>query len=87
MENMLVGVFDSEAQARDASLALEKLAEADTIGLNAGAIVTKSAGGAITVSGAHRPVFSRSEGWCSAARSPTWRTRSTRRKSPRSSGG
>ncbi len=55
MENVLAGVFDSEAQARAASVALERLAEADTIGLNAGAIVTKSAGGAITVSGAHRP--------------------------------
>ncbi len=55
METMLVAVFESEAKARDASRALEALAEADTIRLNAGAIVTKGAGGAITVSGAHRP--------------------------------
>ena len=52
---MLVAVFDSESQARNAWQALEGLGEADAIGLNAGAIVTKSAGGAITVSGVHHP--------------------------------
>ncbi len=55
MENVLVAVFDSESLARDASRALEALSDANTIGLNAGAIITKSAGGAITVSGAHGP--------------------------------
>ena len=52
---MLVVVFDSEAQAQEAARALSALSEADTIGVNAGAIVTKSSGGAITVSGSHRP--------------------------------
>jgi uncharacterized membrane protein len=56
MENILVAVFNSEAQAGEAWHVLESLAEANTIGLNAGAIVTKSAGGAITVSGAQRPM-------------------------------
>src|SRR4029450_11132902 len=55
METMLVAVFDEEAKAREASHALEALNEADTIRLNAGAIVTKSAGGAITVSQTQRP--------------------------------
>jgi uncharacterized membrane protein len=55
METMLVAVFDEEAKAREASHALEALSEADTIRLNAGAIVTKSAGGAITVSQTQRP--------------------------------
>ena len=55
MDTMLVAVFDSESKAREAWQALEGLSEADTIRLNAGAIVTKSAGGAITVSGANRP--------------------------------
>jgi len=55
MENVLVAVFDTESRAREASHALEALSEANTIGLNAGAIVTKSTGGSITVSGAHRP--------------------------------
>jgi uncharacterized membrane protein len=55
MEQMLVAVFDTEHQAREASRALEALNDADVIGLNAGAIVTKSAGGAITVIQAHRP--------------------------------
>jgi len=56
MENILVAVFNSESQAGEAWHALETLAEANTIGLNAGAIVTKSAGGAITVSGVQRPM-------------------------------
>jgi uncharacterized membrane protein len=55
MENVLVAVFDTESRAREASNALDALSEANAIGLNAGAIVTKSAGGSITVSGAHRP--------------------------------
>jgi uncharacterized membrane protein len=55
MENLLVAVFDSESQAREASLVLEQLAEADTIGLKAGALVTKSEGGAITVTRTRRP--------------------------------
>ena len=55
METMLVVVFDTEVKARDASHALDALSEASTIGLNAGAIVTKSASGAITVTRAHRP--------------------------------
>jgi uncharacterized membrane protein len=55
METMLVAVFDEEAKAREALRALEALSEADTIRLNASAIVTKSAGGAITVSQTQRP--------------------------------
>ena len=39
MESILVAVFDSESRARDASHALDALSEANTIGLNAGAIV------------------------------------------------
>lgn len=56
MENVLVAVFNSESQAGEAWRALESLAEPDTIGLNAGAIVTKNSGGAITVSGVQRPM-------------------------------
>jgi len=55
MENILVAVFDTELRARDAWRALESLSEADTIGLNAGAIIAKTAGGALTVSRARRP--------------------------------
>jgi len=55
MENVLVAVFDTESRAREASDALDALSDANTIGVNAGAIVTKSAAGSITVSGAHRP--------------------------------
>ena len=55
MEQMLVAVFDSESKALEASRALETLNDADQIGLNAGAVVSKSAGGAITVIQAHRP--------------------------------
>ena len=51
---MFVAVFDSEHQARDASRALDALHEADTIGLNASAIITKTKGGAITVVQARR---------------------------------
>jgi uncharacterized membrane protein len=56
MQNMLVAVFDSERQAQHASEALDALNEATTIGLTAGAIVTKSPGGAITVAQMHRQV-------------------------------
>jgi uncharacterized membrane protein len=55
METMLVAVFDSELKARDASQALDALNEADTIRLNASAIVTKSLDGAIAVVKSHRP--------------------------------
>jgi hypothetical protein len=55
MENALVTVFDSQSLARDASRALQVLSDASTIGLNAGTIITKSAGGGITVIGAHGP--------------------------------
>jgi len=55
MENVLVAVFDSQSLARDASRALKALSAANTIGLNAGEIVTKSEGGSFTVSGAHGP--------------------------------
>jgi hypothetical protein len=46
MENILGAVFNSESQAAAAWHALESLVEADTVGLNAGAI---------SVSGAHQP--------------------------------
>src|SRR4029450_8014239 len=55
METMLVAVFDSGLKARNASHALDALNEADTIRLNASAIVTKSSGGAISVVKSHRP--------------------------------
>lgn len=55
MENILVAVFNNESQAREASHALEALGEVDAIGLNAAAIVTKSASGAISVTRTHRP--------------------------------
>jgi len=55
MENILVVVFDTESLARGAWRALEALSEANIIGLNAGAIVTKGPAGAITVIRAHRP--------------------------------
>jgi uncharacterized membrane protein len=52
MNKVLVVVFDSEDKARTALAALEALAEADSIRLNASALVTKNAGGGITVSAA-----------------------------------
>ena len=52
---MLVAVFDTEARAGDGLSALEALAEADTIRLNAAAIVSKTHGGAIAVSRVQRP--------------------------------
>jgi uncharacterized membrane protein len=55
MEKLLVAVFDNEMKAREASRALEALNDADSIGFNAGAIVTKTASGAVTVIQAHRP--------------------------------
>ena len=50
MNKVLVAVFDSEDKARTALGALESLADADTIRVNASAVVSKSPGGAITVS-------------------------------------
>jgi len=50
MNKVLVAVFDSEDKARTALGALAALAEADTIRVNASAIVSKTPGGAITVS-------------------------------------
>lgn len=50
MNKVLVAVFDTEHKARTALSALESLADADTIRVNATAIVSKSPGGAITVS-------------------------------------
>jgi uncharacterized membrane protein len=55
MENMLVTVFDNEGRARLGFAALEALANDDTIGVNAAAIVTKTDAGAISVSSVHRP--------------------------------
>ena len=55
MENILVVVFDTESLARGAWRALEALSEANIIGLNAGAIVAKNAGGGITVTRTRRP--------------------------------
>src|SRR5581483_12313574 len=55
MNKVLVAVFDSEIRAREAQRALEALADADAIRLNASAIVTKGATGAITVSRAEEP--------------------------------
>jgi uncharacterized membrane protein len=55
MEKILVAVFDNEVQARKASEAVQALSDADTIRFNAGAIVTKTAGGAIKVSRTRRP--------------------------------
>jgi uncharacterized membrane protein len=55
METMLVAVFDSGLKARDALHALDALNETGTIRLNAGAMVTKSPDGAITVVKSHRP--------------------------------
>ena len=55
MNKVLVAVFDSEDKARTALGALESLADADTIRVNASAIVSKSPGGAITVSRADEP--------------------------------
>jgi uncharacterized membrane protein len=50
MNQVLVAVFDSEANARKALAALERLADTDVVRVNASAIVTKGPGGAITVS-------------------------------------
>jgi uncharacterized membrane protein len=55
MNKVLVAVFDNEVKARTALAALESLADADTIRLNASAIVSKSPGGAITVNRADEP--------------------------------
>ena len=55
MNKVLVAVFDSEDKARTALGALESLAEAETIRVNASAIVSKSPGGAITVSRTDEP--------------------------------
>lgn len=56
MNKVLIAVFDSEYKARTALAALEALADADTIRLNASAVVSKSAGGAITVSRTDEPM-------------------------------
>ena len=56
MNKVLVAVFDAESKARSALRALETLADANTIRVNATAIVTKGSGGAITVSRAEEPV-------------------------------
>jgi uncharacterized membrane protein len=56
MNKVLVAVFDSENNARSAVAALKGLADADTIRLNASAIVSKSPGGTVTVSRTGEPV-------------------------------
>lgn len=56
MNKVLVAVFDSEVKARAALAALEALSDADTIRLNASAVVSKSPAGAITVSRADEPM-------------------------------
>ena len=56
MNKVLVAVFDSEDKARSALNALQSLVEADTIRLNASAIVTKSPGGAISVRRTDEPI-------------------------------
>ena len=56
MNKVLVAVFDSEDKARTALAALEALADADTIRVNASAVVSKSAAGAITVNRADEPM-------------------------------
>jgi uncharacterized membrane protein len=56
MNKVLVAVFDTEDKARTASATLEALADADTIRVNASAIVSKSPGGAITVNRTEEPV-------------------------------
>jgi uncharacterized membrane protein len=56
MNKVLVAVFDSEDKARTALAAVEALADADTIRLNASAIVSKSPGGAITVNRTEEPM-------------------------------
>src|SRR5262245_1593156 len=53
MERMLVVTFDSEATARKAADALERLADNSAIALNNASIVTKSSDGATTVTSAH----------------------------------
>jgi uncharacterized membrane protein len=49
MQTVIVAVVEGEMVAQDAGHALDLLADAGTIGLTASAIVTKSAGGAISV--------------------------------------
>jgi len=56
MDKVLVAVFDNEDKARTALAALEALAESDTIRLNASAVISKSPGGAITVSRTDEPM-------------------------------
>jgi uncharacterized membrane protein len=56
MNKVLVAVFDSEGKARAALAALEALADADTVRVNASAIVSKSPGGAITVNRTEEPI-------------------------------
>src|SRR5690348_7058696 len=55
MNKVLVAVFDAESKARSAVRALETLADADMIRVNASAIVTKGPGAAITVSRTEEP--------------------------------
>src|SRR5262245_27316681 len=55
MERMLVVTFDNEATARNASGALERLANNSVIALNTASIVTKSPEGTATVVAAHDP--------------------------------
>jgi len=55
MENVLVAVFDSDVRAHEAAHALESMFDAGVIRLTASAIVTKSPGGAITVTQAYQP--------------------------------
>src|SRR5579863_7407633 len=56
MNKVLVAVYDSEAKAREAARRLEALADADLIRLNASALVTKTATGAITVADPYVPI-------------------------------
>lgn len=55
MNKVLVAVFDNEEKARAALAALEALADADAIRLNASAVVWKNTAGAITVSRVDAP--------------------------------
>jgi uncharacterized membrane protein len=55
MNKVLVAVFGSEANAQKGLAALEALADADTIRVNASAVVTKGPGGAITISRTEQP--------------------------------
>ena len=56
MNKVLVAVFDSEVKARTGLAALEALADADTIRVNASAVISKTAAGAITVNRADEPM-------------------------------